>query len=58
MSPSTIDIPADIQRQIRIGLVLYGGVALAIYIYGVAVEFLRLVRASEGVEENAYTSLP
>ena len=57
MSPSLINIPADIQRQIRIGLVLYGGVALAIYIYGVAVEFLRLVRASEGVEENAYTSL-
>ncbi len=30
----------------RLGLVLYGGVSLAIYIYGVVYEFWRLVRAS------------
>ena len=39
-------------KELRIGLVLYGGVSLAIYIYGVAYEFLRLVR-----EEGAYAQL-
>lgn len=43
--------------EVRIGLVLYGGVSLAIYIYGVAYEFWRLMRANAGVEENAYTPL-
>lgn len=32
-------------KELRMGLVLYGGVSLAIYIYGVVYEFLRLVRA-------------
>ena len=41
----------------RFGLVLYGGVSLAIYIYGVIYEFWRLVRASQRVEENAYSKL-
>ncbi|MEO8398929.1 MAG: patatin-like phospholipase family protein, partial [Ignavibacteriaceae bacterium] len=36
------------EKELRIGLVLYGGVSLCIYIYGVAVEFLRFVRG-EGV---------
>jgi len=31
-------------KELRIGLVLYGGVSLAIYIYGVTYEFLRLAR--------------
>ena len=35
------------RRELRIGLVLYGGVSLAIYIYGVAYEFWRLIRASD-----------
>ena len=39
-------------KELRIGLVLYGGVSLAIYIYGVVYEFLRLVR-----EEGAYAQL-
>ena len=34
--------------ELRIGLVLYGGVSLAIYMYGIAGEVLRLVRASRG----------
>jgi patatin-related protein len=38
------------QREVRLGLVLYGGVSLAIYIYGAALEFLRLVRASQALE--------
>jgi len=45
------------RREIRFGLVLYGGVSLAVYIYGVALEFERLVRASRGVEENAWTEI-
>ncbi len=36
---------------------LYGGVSLAIYIYGVVLEFWRLVRASQGDAANAYTAL-
>lgn len=39
---------ADKSREIRIGLVLYGGVSLAIYINGVAREFHRAVRG-EGI---------
>lgn len=34
----------DKPREIRIGLVLYGGVSLAVYINGVAQEFFRAVR--------------
>jgi hypothetical protein len=49
-----VDDPAC---EIRIGLVLYGGVSLAIYIYGVVFEVWRLVRASRGIEENAYSQL-
>ena len=30
--------------EVRIGLVLYGGVSLAVYIYGVVVEVQRLLR--------------
>jgi hypothetical protein len=37
-------MPADRSREIRFGLVLYGGVSLAIYINGVSHEFFRAVR--------------
>jgi predicted acylesterase/phospholipase RssA len=47
----------EARRELRFGLVLYGGVSLAVYIYGVALEFERLVRASCGVEENAWTEI-
>ena len=57
MIAPTIMIPPEADRQVRIGLVFYGGVALAIYEYGVALEFLRLVQASNGVEDNAYTKV-
>jgi patatin-related protein len=36
----------DITQEIRFAIVMYGGVSLAIYINGVAQEFLRLVRAT------------
>lgn len=45
------------RREVRFGLVLYGGVSLAVYIYGVAREFERLVRASQGIETNAWTEI-
>jgi predicted acylesterase/phospholipase RssA len=45
------------EREVRFGLVLYGGVSLAVYIYGVAYEFQRLIRASRGEEENAWTGV-
>jgi predicted acylesterase/phospholipase RssA len=54
MPPSPYD---EAQRELRFGLVLYGGVSLAVYIYGVVLEFERLVRASRGVEENAWTEI-
>lgn len=36
--------------ELRLGLVLYGGVSLAVYIYGVVVEVQRLLRASAEFE--------
>jgi hypothetical protein len=44
------DEPGNHEPEIRFGLVLYGGVALAVYIYGVVVEVQRLLRASAAVE--------
>ena len=41
-------MPHNYSREMRYGLVLYGGVSLAIYIDGVVNEFLRMVRG-EGV---------
>jgi predicted acylesterase/phospholipase RssA len=38
------------EPELRLGLVLYGGVALAVYIYGVVVEVQRLLCASEGMD--------
>lgn len=38
------------EPEIRFGLVLYGGVALAVYIYGVVVEVQRLLRSSAAAE--------
>jgi hypothetical protein len=37
--------------ELRLGLVLYGGVALAVYIYGVVIEVQRLLGASAAREE-------
>ena len=36
--------------ELRLGLVLYGGVSLAVYIYGVVVEVQRLLKASAQLE--------
>lgn len=45
----TSDEPGAKQREVRLGLVLYGGASLAIYINGVVHEFARVVRG-----EGAY----
>ena len=36
----------DAEQEVRFAIVLYGGASLAIYLYGVAEEFLHLVRAT------------
>ncbi len=38
-------------KELRIGLVLYGGVSLCMYIFGVVYEFLRLIRKEGAYEE-------
>lgn len=38
--------------EVRIGLVLYGGVSLAVYIYGVVIEVQRLLRAARELERG------
>jgi predicted acylesterase/phospholipase RssA len=53
-APLEIDGP---RQEVRFGLVVYGGVSLAIYIYGVVYEFWRLIRASSGREQNEYSRL-
>jgi patatin-related protein len=49
--PRTANLPEGpvvdaADREVRFAVVMYGGVSLAIYIYGVAQELLRLVRAT------------
>ena len=36
----------DAEQEVRFALVLYGGASLAIYMYGIAEEFLHLVRST------------
>ncbi len=36
----------DAEREVRIAVVMYGGTSLAIYMNGIAQEFLQLVRAT------------
>src|SRR5205085_1763756 len=38
--------PADVEREVRFAVVMYGGVSLAIYINGVTQELLHMVRAT------------
>src|SRR5215470_11700001 len=41
--------PATDERELRLALVCYGGVSLAIYMHGITKEIHRLVRASEAL---------
>src|SRR5215204_287010 len=40
------DLTLDLEEEVRLAVVMYGGVSLAIYMYGVAEELWRLVRAT------------
>ena len=46
MSERTVEAPARDLKELRLGLVCYGGVSLAIYMHGVTKEIHRAVRAS------------
>ena len=41
------------ERELRLALVCYGGVSLAVYMHGITREILKLIRAS-----RAYHALP
>ena len=42
-----MNVSSERSSEVRLGLVLYGGVSLAIYIYGVSQEFFRAVRGRD-----------
>ena len=54
MPITSVSAPARDERtsELRLGLVLYGGVSLAIYMHGVTKELLRLVVASRALAED------
>src|SRR5271156_5100579 len=49
--PAASDPP--VVKEVRLGLVCYGGVSLAIYMHGVTKELFKLVRAARAFD-NAY----
>ena len=56
-APGTVAAPAGDVKELRLGLVLYGGVSLAIYMHGITKEIHRAVRASV-LEEHELASGP
>jgi patatin-related protein len=52
-APVPVDSAASLVKEIRLGLVCYGGVSLAIYMHGVTKELYKLVRAARAFD-NAY----
>ncbi len=55
--PQTVEAPARDLKELRLGLVCYGGVSLAIYMHGITKEIQRAVRASV-LEEQGIDSDP
>lgn len=54
----TDDYDPDLNPQVRIALVLYGGISLAVYMFGVVYEFWRLLRAArDRATEGPYADL-
>jgi len=51
--PGPVDSAASLVKEIRLGLVCYGGVSLAIYMHGVTKELYKLVRAARAFD-SAY----
>jgi patatin-related protein len=54
-NPKTVPAPAGDVKELRLGLVCYGGVSLAIYMHGITKEVHRAIRASV-LEEHGLTS--
>jgi patatin-related protein len=54
-APATVRAPAGDVKELRLGLVCYGGVSLAIYMHGMTKEIHRAVRASV-LEEHGLDS--
>ncbi len=54
-APLTVGAPAGDVKELRLGLVCYGGVSLAIYMHGITKEIHRAVRAS-ALEERSQPS--
>jgi hypothetical protein len=48
-----VDPAESLVKEIRLGLVCYGGVSLAIYMHGVTKELFKLVRAARAFD-SAY----
>jgi patatin-related protein len=53
--PKTVQAPAGDVKELRLGLVCYGGVSLAIYMHGITKEIHRAIRASV-LEEHGLPS--
>ena len=51
-SPAPPAFEVDVEREMRLSVVLYGGVSLAIYMNGVCQELLNLVRATSTVAND------
>ena len=47
-----VAVPSDPGREIRLALVLNGGVSLAVYMHGITKEIWRLARASQNVHSS------
>ena len=54
--PKTVHAPAGDVKELRLGLVCYGGVSLAIYMHGITKEIHRAIRASVLEEHNLPSS--
>lgn len=46
------------QKELRIGLVCYGGISLAVYMHGVTKELWKLARASRAYHDPGFCDLP
>jgi patatin-related protein len=55
-APSTAETPSGRPAELRIALVCYGGVSLAVYMHGVTKELHKLVRASRAFDEDPSTN--
>src|SRR6478672_12679938 len=55
--PTTRAPTVDPVQEVRFAVVIYGGVSLAVYIYGIAQEMLRMVRATAAAAPSSTAPL-